>query len=48
MADCHKQRLNAPQADAIIFDTATVTNPTGPLNLQYHIPNLKNALNYCQ
>ena len=40
--------LNAVQADAIIFNTATVTSPTGPLNLQYHIPNLKNALNYCQ
>jgi subtilisin family serine protease len=48
MADCHTQRLNAPQADAIIFDTGTITSQTGPLSLQYHIPNLKNALNYCQ
>ena len=48
MADCPEQQLNAPQADTIIFDTATVTSPTGPLNLQYHIPNLSNALNYCE
>jgi len=47
MADCPGQKLNAVQADAIIFNTATVTNPTGPLNLQYNIPNLKSALDYC-
>jgi hypothetical protein len=47
MAACHN-RLNAPQADAIIFNTATITSATGPLELRYHIPNLNNALNHCQ
>lgn len=41
MVACQEQKLNAPQADAIIFKTATVTNQG------YHIPNLKNALDYC-
>jgi hypothetical protein len=40
IANCEK-RLNAVQADAIIFRTATVTNQ------RYHIPNLKNALAAC-
>jgi subtilisin family serine protease len=46
MASCPKR--NAVQADAIIFNTATITSPTGPLDISYHIPNLNNALNYCQ
>ena len=41
MAACHERRLNAPQADQIIFNTATVTNQG------YHIPNLENALASC-
>lgn len=41
MVACQEQNLNAPQADAIIFKTATVTSQG------YHIPNLKNALDDC-
>jgi subtilase family protein len=42
MAACHEQRLNAPKADEIIFNTATVTNQG------YHIPNLEKAVASCQ
>ena len=40
MAACPK--LNATDADAIIYNTATITNQG------YHIPNLKNALDCCK
>jgi Subtilase family len=39
---CREKSLNAPQADKIIFNTATITNQG------YHIPNLKNALATCR
>jgi hypothetical protein len=42
MDACREQRLNAPQADKIIFNTATVTNQG------YHIPNLEKAVASCQ
>jgi len=42
MAACHEQKLNAVQADEIIFNTATVTNQG------YHIPNLEKAVVSCQ
>jgi hypothetical protein len=42
IAACHEQRLNAPKADEIIFNTATVTNQG------YHIPNLEKAVASCQ
>lgn len=42
MAACRERKLNAPKADEIIFNTATVTNQG------YHIPNLEKAVDSCR